>query len=64
MQTFYQVLGLIGFILVAFLLYRGIKGRPEQFSKEKISKSFTSMGILALILIAFVALLVMLLRTT
>jgi hypothetical protein len=63
-QTFYQVLGLIGFVLIAWILYRGIKGRPEQFSRENISKSFSSMGILALILIGFVALLIMLVRTT
>ena len=64
MQTFYQVLGLIGFVIIAWILYRGIKGRPEQFSRENISKSFSSMGILALILIGFVVLLIMLVRTT
>ncbi len=64
MQTFYQILGLLSFIFIAWILYRGIKSRPEQFSKENLSRSFFSMGVLGIILIAFVALLVMLVRTT
>ena len=62
MQTFYQLLGIIGAILIIWVLYRTIKGRPDQFSKENMSKSFFSMGVLALILIVFVALLIMFLR--
>lgn len=64
MQTFYQIMGVLGFILVAWILYRGIKSRPDQFSKENLSKSFFSMGVLGIVLIAFVALLVLLVRTT
>lgn len=64
MQTFYQIMGVLGFILVAWILYRGIKSRPDQFSKENLSKSFFSMGVLGIGLIAFVALLVLLVRTT
>lgn len=64
MQTFYQIMGVLGFILIAWILYRGIKSRPEQFSKENLSKSFFSMGVLGIILIAFVALLVLMVRTT
>lgn len=64
MQSWYQVLGLVGFILVAWILYRGIKGRPAQFSRENLMKSFSSMGVLSLILIGFVTLLVMLLKTS
>lgn len=62
METVYQVLGLIGAALIVFLLYRTIKGRPDQFSKENLSKSFSTMGFLALGLIAFVALLILMLR--
>lgn len=64
METLYQVLGLIGAGLIVWVLYRNIKGRPEQFSRENLSKSFSTMGFLAIILIAFVALLVFMLRHT
>lgn len=64
METVYQVLGLIGAGLIIWFLYRSIKGRPEQFSKENMSKSLATMGILALLLIGFIALLVLLLRQT
>ncbi|WED42985.1 hypothetical protein [Legionella cardiaca] len=64
METFYQILGLIGAGLIIWILYRSIKGRPEQFSRENFSRSFSTMGVLALILIAFIALLVFMLRHT
>ena len=62
METFYQVLGLIGAGLIVWYMARVIKGRPDVFSRENWHKSFYSMGILALILIAFVAFLVILVR--
>jgi putative copper export protein len=64
METFYQLLGLIGAALIIWILYRTIKGRPDQFSRANLMKSFSSMGILALILIGFVALLVLMVRST
>ncbi len=64
MQTLYQVLGLVGAAFIVWIIYRSIKGRPEQFSRENLSKSFSSMGILALLLIGFVALLVFIVRNT
>ncbi|MDI9818048.1 MULTISPECIES: hypothetical protein [unclassified Legionella] len=64
MDTLYQVLGLIGAGLIVWILYRSIKGRPEQFSRENLGKSFSTMGFLALILIAFIAFLVFMLRHT
>jgi hypothetical protein len=62
METLYQILGLLGAGLIVWVLYRAIKGRPELFSRENLAKSFSSMGILALILIAFVAFLVFIVR--
>jgi threonine/homoserine/homoserine lactone efflux protein len=62
METLYQILGLIGAGLIVWLLYRTVKGRPEQFSRENLSKSFSTMGVLALILIGIIALLVFMLR--
>ena len=64
METLYQVLGLVGAGLIVWIIYRNIKGRPEQFSRENLTKSFSSMGILALLLIGFVALLVIIVRNT
>ena len=64
METLYQVLGLVGAALIVWVIYRSIKGRPEQFSRENLTKSFSSMGILALLLIGFVALLVLIVRNT
>ncbi|HHW4981661.1 TPA: hypothetical protein ACU0X8_001201, partial [Legionella anisa] len=61
METLYQILGLMGAGLIMFILYRAIKGRPEQFSKENLNKSFFTMGVLALVLIGFIALLVLIL---
>lgn len=64
METLYQVLGLVGAGLIVWLLYRTIKNRPDQFSRENLTKSFSSMGVLALILIGFIALLVFIVRST
>lgn len=62
METLYQILGIIGAVLIVFVLYRMIKGRPELFSKENLNKSFMTMGVLAVGLIAFIALLVLMLN--
>ncbi|CAM4480347.1 MAG: hypothetical protein LEGION0403_FIIPPAGN_02488 [Legionella sp.] len=62
MQTFYQVLGLIGAGLILFILYRAIKGNPGQFSRENLNNSVFTMGVLALVLIGFIAVLVFMLR--
>ena len=64
METIYQILALIGAALIIWVLYRSIKARPSQFSRENLSKSFSSMGILALLLIAFVTLLVFTVKNT
>ena len=62
METLYQVLGLVAAAFIVWFLYRNIKGQPEQFSREKLQKSFFSMGVLALLLIGFIALLVVMLN--
>ena len=62
MSTLYQLLALIGAGLIAWLIYRAIKHNPEQFSRKNIAKSFSTMGILGLILILFVAFLVLIVR--
>ena len=62
METLYQVLGLVGAGVIVWYLYRVIKSRPDQFSRDKISQSLRSMGILAVVLILFVTFLVFLVR--
>lgn len=64
MNTWYQLFGLIGAILLVFILYKTIQSRPEQFSREKLSQSFFTMGLIGIFLIGFVTLLVRWLRYT
>ena len=59
-----KLLYVIGAILVVAIMFWTVRRNPQMFSKENISKSFFSMGILALILIAFIALLVLFLRAS
>lgn len=64
METFYQLLALIGAALIIWLTYKSIKGRPDLFSRDNINKSMFTLGILAIILILFVGLLVVIVRST
>ncbi|WP_131782003.1 hypothetical protein [Legionella gresilensis] len=64
METVYQILGLIGAALIIWIMYRSIKSRPDLFSRDNLNKSFFTMGILAIILIAFVGLLILMVRNT
>ena len=45
-----------------FLLYKVIKGQPEIFSKTNLNKSFSTMGVLALLLIGIIGVIVVLLK--
>ena len=56
---FFYVLG-IG--LAAWLSFRVVKGNPAWFSKANISRSFYTMGLLALGLIGFIVVVVFLLK--
>jgi hypothetical protein len=44
------------------MLYKFIKGNPESLTTASLGKSFYSMGLLAIALIVFIAVVVMLLR--
>jgi hypothetical protein len=52
----------IGALLLAWLLFRQIRGNPEAFSRENWGKSLYVLGILALLLIVFIWLLVVMLK--
>lgn len=64
METLYQLLAIVGAVFLVWFLYRTIQKRPDQFTREKWSKSFMTMGVLSLMLIAFVALLVLFVRSS
>ena len=57
-QLFFIILA----IFIGWLIYRTLKNNPQAFSRANLSKSFYTLGVLALALIAFIAILVMLLR--
>ena len=62
METLYQVLAILGAGLIVWLLYTRVKHHPEVFSRANFMKSFSTLGILGIILIVFVTLLVFLAR--
>lgn len=62
MELLYQVLGIAAAGLLIWYMFRVVKRDPQSFSKKNFSKSFYTMGLLALGLIAFVGLLVLMLR--
>lgn len=59
-----KILAMLGMVLIGWFLYRTIRANPGTFSAANFSKSATTMGILALVLIVFIAFCIMLLRTT
>lgn len=58
-MTILTILG-TGFIL--WMLYQSIVKNPGAFTSEKLSKSFFTLGLLALFLIGIIALLVLFLK--
>ena len=54
-------------VLSAFLIWRlfvYLRVHPEAFSKENLSRSFFTLGILALLLIGFIAVLVLVVKSS
>lgn len=58
-----KILFVIGAIGMLFLLYRTIRGHPDWFSSSNMQKSSFTLGILALVLIIFIGVLVLLLKS-
>ena len=56
------LLTICGFGFLIWMMYRTIKGNPEAFSKTNLSRSFTTLGLLALILIIVVGVVIFILR--
>ncbi len=51
-------------LFIVWRIYKVIKTNPELLSKENLSKSFSTVGVLALILIGGVVLMVMLVKAS
>ena len=62
MNTIIQLSLAVICLFIIWRIYKTMKGNPELFSKENLAKSFTTIGVLALILIGGVAILVLLLK--
>ncbi len=62
MPTWQKIIYILIVVGLIFLLSRTIRANPSWLSKENLSKSFGTMGVLALILIAFVGFCVLMLR--
>lgn len=58
-----KLLYVIGAIVLAGLAFMTIRSQPQMFSRQNLSRSFFTMGVLALLLIGFIALVVIWLRS-
>ena len=55
MSNWMTLLYVVGAALLAFFAYRTVKNNPTLFSRENMSNSIFTMGVLTLILIVFIA---------
>lgn len=62
MDTFSKIMMVVFAIFLLWILFRYIKSNPESLSLANLNKSFFSVGLLAIGLIVFIAVVVMLLR--
>lgn len=53
---------IIGSVFLIWVLYASIRANPQLLSRANLSKSFTTMGVLGLLLIGIVMLTVLLLQ--
>lgn len=64
MNLIIQLSILVICLFIVWRIYKVIQANPELLSKANLGKSFSSMGILALILIGGIAMLIMLLNAS
>ncbi len=64
MDMLSKIAAIIFAVFLGWMLFRFIRSNPESLSFKNLNKSFFAMGILGIALIAFVALVVVLLRST
>lgn len=58
-----HLLFFVGGALLLWMCYRGVKNNPGAFSGKNLSKSFATLGVLALLLIGFIWFLVLMLKS-
>jgi hypothetical protein len=63
MSLWTQILFILLAVFLGWQLYAYIHRHPQLFSRENLSRSIFTLGILALFLIAFIAILVLLVRS-
>jgi len=63
MNTVIQISLVVICLFIIWRMYGTMKANPQLFSKENLTKSFGTAGVLALILIGFVVVLVLLLKS-
>ncbi|MEC8461110.1 MAG: hypothetical protein VXY77_02770 [Pseudomonadota bacterium] len=64
MNTYSVIPSIVIALLLAVGLYYRVRQKPEQFTSSSIQKTLFTLGILALVLIAFVGLMVSILRSS
>ena len=62
MEMFLQISVAILCLFIVWRIYKQLKQNPGLFSRQAISQSLTTMGVLALILIGGVAMMILLLK--
>lgn len=62
MTTFTQIMFILLAGIIGWQLYNYIRTNPHMFSKDKLGRSMFTLGILALLLIGFVAVCVVFVR--
>jgi len=63
-NTLVQISVAILCLFIVWRIYKVIQANPELLSKENLSKSFTTIGILALILMGGITILILLVKHT
>ena len=58
-----QLFGILAAALIIWFTFRRVRTNPQLFSKANLGKSFHAMGVLGLLLIAFVAFCIFLLKS-
>lgn len=62
MNQWWFLVYILGAGLMAWAAVRMVKGNPEAFSRGNMSKSITTVGILTLLLIGFIAICIIFLK--
>lgn len=62
MDIFSKIAVIAAAVMLLFFLFRFVRANPESLSLANLNKSFYTLGLLGLVLIAFIAVVVFLLR--